>query len=328
MRDSLDLLALATATAVTFLLSGMEAGVFALSRFRIRRLARQGQVGAARLQRYLDHPESFLWMILVGHSLGTFAVVALVMRRLQPLQDARPVVFTTVLVAVLLGLHLFADLLPKVLFRRFPNQLTLLGVIPFGALHFLLSPVVAATEFASRHLLRATGGQAFTGRLFGSRAELRQVIEESSQSLSREEVAMINRILDLQSRRVRDVMTPIGRAACLTDRQSVADLLTLARERRVASVPLWKETTRQRRIHGVVVLADTLFDAAITPERPLASLVRPAVFVDEGMPLEDALRTLRRARQGLAIVLDPSRRETGVITVNDILRAMFGEVGV
>lgn len=328
MKESLDLLALGLATAIAFLLSGMEAGVFALSRFRIRRLARQGESGAARLQRYLDHPESFLWTILVGHSLATFAVVALTMRRLQPLLEARPFLFMVALVAVLLAFHLFADLLPKILFRRFPNRLTLLGIIPFRTLHVVLSPVVGATERVSRHLLRLTGGQAFTGRLFGSRAELRQVIEESAHSLSREELVMINRILDLQNLRVRDVMTPIQRAACLGDGQSVAELLALVRQRRVSSVPLWKESQGRRRIHGVIALDDALFDPAMTPDRPLSSLVRPAVFVDEGMRLEDALRTLRRGRQRLAVVLNASRREAGVVTLNDILRAMFGEVGI
>lgn len=328
MKDWIDILALGGAAAVAFLLSGMEAGVFALSRFRVRRLARQGQRGATHLQRFLNHPESFLWTILVGHALATFAVVALATRRLQPLLDARPLVFTSVLVAILLAFHLFADLLPKVLFRRFPTRLTLAGILPFRALHMVLSPVVGLTERASRHLLRLTGGQAFTGRLFGSRAELRQVIEESAQSLSKEEVVMINRILDLQNLRVRDVMTPIARAASLGDGQSVGDLLALVRKRRVSCVPLWKEERRSRRIHGVVALADVLFDPEVTPDRPLASLVRPAVFVHDGMRLEDALRTLQRARQRLAVVLDGSRREAGVVTLNDILRAMFGEVGV
>lgn len=328
MIPATDIAILAVATAITFLLSGMEAGGLAISRFRIRRLARQGHRRAAVLHHLLDRPENFLWTILVGHTLAVFAIVFLVMRRIEGIQGTRPLGFIGIIAAVLLGLYLFADLLPKVLFRRFPNRLSLLGVVPFRALHFLLSPAVATTEWASRHLLRVSGGRAYTGRLFGSRAELRQVIEDSAQSLSREEVSMINRILDLQNLRVRDVMTPIDRAATLHDHQTVHDLLALARSRRVSYVPLWKQAGSKRRVQGVVALSDALHEVPPETNPPLTTLLRPAVFVDEGMRLEDALKVLQRSRQRLAVVLNAPQRETGVITLNDILRAMFGEVGV
>ncbi len=328
MNTWIDISVVAAASAVAFLLSGMEAGVFALSRFRIRRLARQGDPRAARLQRYLDHPENFLWTILVGHTLAAFVVVALITRHFQKHLAASPIAFTATVVGALLVFYVFADLLPKVLFRRFPNRFSLLCVVPFRALHVLLAPAVEAAEWGSLHLLRLTGGQAFTGRLFASRAEFRQVIEETAQSLSREELVMINRILDLQNIRVRDVMTPIDRAACLDGHRSVKDLLELARLRHVSNVPLWNTGPSGRRIHGVVSIADALFDPSVTTDRSLASLVRPAIFVDEGMRLEDALKVMQRGRLRLAVVLNAPRREIGIVTLNDILRAMFGEVGV
>src|SRR3954451_20563414 len=64
--------------AFSFFFSGMEAGVFALSRVRIRRLVRAGSVNAKRLNRYLDEPEEFLWTILAGNTLANFAVASLV----------------------------------------------------------------------------------------------------------------------------------------------------------------------------------------------------------------------------------------------------------
>lgn len=328
MKEWIDIAVLGVALGVAFLLSGMEAGVFALSRFRIRRLARHGNRRAARLQRYLEDPESFLWTILVGNTLAALVVVTLCALRLERWLAPRSGWFMPAIVGVLLVLYLFADLLPKLLFRRFPNRLSLVGVAPFRILHVLLAPVVGLTEQVSRAVLRLTGGRAFTGRLFGSRAEFRQVIEESAQALSREEVAMINRILDLQNRRVRDVMTPMERAASLETWRTVADLLALVRERPVSHVPLWQGSGAGRRVLGVVALGDVLHTADMPETRVLGSLVRPTLFVDDGARLEDALRTMQRGRQRLAVVLDAQRREVGVITLNDILRAMFGEVRV
>lgn len=327
MTEGLLIAFLLLALGVAFLLSGIEAGVFALSRFRIRRLARQGDQRAAMLQQFLDHPESFLWTILVGNTLAAGLVVAIGTLALGRWLGSSAA-YAGAILAMLLVLFVFADLLPKLLFRRFPNRLCLLAVGPFRVLRALLSPMVGTTEWVSRRLLRLTGGQAFTGRLFGSRAELRQVIEESSASLSREELVMINRILDLQNLRVRDVMTPIERAVSLEASHTVDQLLGVVRERRVSYVPLWKDIGRGRRILGVVSVGGLLFDGEPELAQPLESLVQPAVFVDETTRLEDAVRQLQRGRQRLAVVLDSRRREVGVITLNDILRTMFGEVRV
>lgn len=316
------------ALAVAFLLSGMEAGVFALSRFRIRRLAREGGHRAARLQGFLDHPENFLWTILIGNTLATFTVVTTAALELRAWLGRSPVWFMGMMVAVLLMLYVFADLLPKLVFRRFPNRLCLVVVPLFRLLHVVLAPAVGATEWISGRLLRWTGGRAFTGRLFGSRAELRQAIEESAHSLSREEVAMINRILDLQNLRVRDLMTGMAKATTLPADGSVGDLLAVVRERRVSSVPLWKGRGRDRRVLGVVAVASLIYEAGHEDSDPLEALVQPALFVEMDAPLETALRAMQRGRQRFAVVLDRRRREVGVITLNDILGSMFGEVRV
>ena len=322
----LILLVAVVAVAVAFLLSGMEAGVLALSRFRIRRMARGGDRRAARLQDYLEHPESFLWTILVGNTLATLATVTVVALHLAEWFESRPMVLMALIGGLLLFLYVFADLLPKILFRRFPNRLCLLGVAPFRVLRAVLEPLVSLTEWVSRRLLRLTRGQAFTGRLFGSRAEFRHVIEESAQSLSREELVMINRILDLQNLRVRDVMTPMDRAVTCDAELAVAQYAGRMRERAVSYTPVWNTRTTPRRILGVVPLNSILLGETPPDGRPLSALVQPALFVDDSTRLEDALRLMQRSRQRLAVVLNAKRVEIGVVTLNDILTAMFGEV--
>ncbi len=317
---------IALAVAVSTLLSGMEAGVFALSRFRIRRLARQGDARAIRLQRYLDQPENFLWTILIGNTLAAWVVISTVTIHVEEWLGDRPVLFLGGMGVVLFLFYAFADLIPKLVFRRYPNRLCLMGVVPFTVLHTVLSPLVSAVEGVSSILLHLRGGRAMGVRLLGSRAELRHVIQESSSSLTREELVMINRILDLQGLRVRDVMTPIDQAVTLDASQTVGELLDVVRERNVSYVPLWKYSGPQRRVLGVVTVSSIIFEENLPPSTPLDSLVQPALFLDESTRLEDALRQMQRARHRLAIVLNPARRETGVVTLNDILRAMFGEV--
>src|SRR5579859_4747446 len=188
---------------LSFIMSGMEAGVFALSRLRIRQQTRAGLRSAGVLLEYLENPENFLWTILVGNTVANAFILGwLVVVLYNYLADRWGWFILVYAVAVFLFYALF-DLLPKMLFRMFPTRLCVLLARPFRWIRFILKPLVAAVEWASQLLLRWRGGKAFTGHLFGNREELRRVMQDSSQTLSSEERTMINRVLDLQTLTVR-----------------------------------------------------------------------------------------------------------------------------
>src|SRR5262249_15636508 len=191
--------------ALSFLLSGIEAGVLALSRFRIRQQMRAGSHRAQLLHEYLEDPEDFLWTILVGNTLANLAALAVVVVRLFDLLDGRLALFLPVFGIVVFLFYVFGDLLPKMLFLQFPNRLCLAVVVPFRFLHHGLSPLVKVLTWFSDALLRVTGRERFKGHIFGSRREVRLAIQESAQILSSEERAMVNRVLDLQDLTVRSI---------------------------------------------------------------------------------------------------------------------------
>ncbi|MGA2853629.1 MAG: DUF21 domain-containing protein [Verrucomicrobiota bacterium] len=158
---------------LSFMLSGMEAGVFALSRLHVRRLARAGKPSAKLLHGFLERPESFLWTILVGNTLANFTILGFMLVKIhQWLAGDRVLIVAVYAVVVFLFYALF-DLLPKIFFRAHPTQLCLLVAPLFRMVHLMLSPLVAMVEGVSNMALRLTGGRAFTGRIFGSREEMR-----------------------------------------------------------------------------------------------------------------------------------------------------------
>jgi CBS domain containing-hemolysin-like protein len=169
--------------------------VFALSRVRIRRLVRAGNANAKRLNRYLDEPEEFLWTILAGNTLANFGAASLVVIGTRAWMLEHPALFAGAFFAGALIFYALCELFPKMLFRLYPNRLCLLLSRPFRILHFFLRPLVAVLRWLSTGLLRWTGGQTFVGRLFGTREELRVLMQDSAQALSSEERGMINRVL-------------------------------------------------------------------------------------------------------------------------------------
>ncbi|HWX19537.1 MAG TPA: CNNM domain-containing protein [Candidatus Binatia bacterium] len=314
--------------ALSFFLSGMEAGVFALSRLRIRQQMRAGRPSAKVLLDFLENPENFLWTILVGNTVANFFILGWLIVILHRALGQHRVWFVVVYVVVVFLFYALFDLLPKMLFRIFPNRLCLVLARPFRFIHLALRPLGASVEWFSDLLLQWRGGKVFTGHLFGNREELRLVMQESAQGFTSEERAMINRVMDLQSLTVRQVMSPLAQAATVTAQTPVREVLALCRERKLTRLPVWDARDGQSRVIGLLNVDPMLYQADLDPARPAGDHVKPALYLEEDLRLEVALRRMQRGGQRLAIVLGRDRRELGLLSLQDVLKAIFGEVSL
>lgn len=312
---------------MSFLMSGMESGVFALSRLRLRQQMRAGNRRAHLLHRYLEDPENFLLTILVGNTLAMFAGFTLILTGLYQTLGRHPAWFWTAFAALAFVFYAFCDLLPKMLFRQFPTRLCVALVVPFRFIHLALSPLVWLMTWIANSLLKWTGGRSFTGHVFGTRGELRLAMHES-QNLTSEERAMINRVLDLQNLTVSSVTVPLSKVVGVDYGSSASEMLRLCRDHGFTRLPVWRAERSGHRIVGLVSLRNALYAPDFDSSRPVSEYVQPAVYLREDLRLEEALRRLQRRGQRLAIVLGFDGREVGIISVQDILQAVFGELSL
>jgi len=323
-HDALIIFLVSLCMALSFLLSGMESGVLALSRLRVRQLMRAGDQRASVLHGYLENSENFLWTILVGNTLANFVVFSLSAIKLHEWLSGQPLWWTLSFVAAVFIFYILCELLPKTLFQLYPNRLTLILARPFRFVHLALAPFVAIVAWCSRGLLRWTGGKTFTGRLFGNREELRFVMQESAPDLSTEEKTMINRVLDLQSLRVRQATIPLADAVTANTHTPMTEVLELCRARNLTRVPVLNPQTR--RVVGVLDLENLVYLNDFDLKKIAGDYLQPALFLNEDLRLEDALRRMQRSGHRLGIVLGRDHREAGIISLQDILKIIFGEV--
>ena len=312
--------------AIAALCAGMEAGIFTLGRWRIAQQMRAGQRSAARLYSYLQKTENFLWTILVGNTLAFFFAMWIVAVALIREFPGRPLLYWASFLGAAFVFYALCDLLPKMVFRKFPNRLCLVMSAPFGVLHILLFPIVALVESLANLLLRWTGGQIFRGHVFSSRNELRLLMEDTSESLTSEERGMIARVFDLQNISVRQIAIPFARFPTLNANDLIGDALARFRETTANIIPVWNPDPRQRRIGGFVEARRIIFREGLQQSEKLGEYLSPALYIDEDSPVHDALRRMQRTGQRMAVVLSRERREIGLITLEEILKVIFGEV--
>src|SRR5881398_469181 len=101
---------------------------------------RAGRGSARLLHDYLENPENFLWTILVGNTVANFIILGWLVKILHQALGHHHVWFAIVFAVIVFLFYTFFDLLPKMLFRIFPNRLGMLLARPFGFIHFVLRP--------------------------------------------------------------------------------------------------------------------------------------------------------------------------------------------
>jgi CBS domain containing-hemolysin-like protein len=318
--------ALVLCLILSFVLSGMEAGVFALNRLRVRQLARAGNGQAQLLHGFLEKPERFLWTIFVGNTLVNFIIFGWFVTKLYEWFAGRTGWIAILFIAFVFLFYSFSDLLPKMLFRAYPNRLCLASANVLRFLYLALSPLVFAVEGISKMALSVRRSQAFTGRLFGNREEMRAVMSEAAQALTTEEHVMVNRVLDLQHFTVAKITVPLAKIFSADVRTPVRDTVLLAREKKLSRLPVWETRDGKKRIAGMLDVGALLFDQHLDLKKTAGEYMSPALFLNDDTRLEVALRRMQRAGQRLAVVLARDGREEGVVALVDILKLMFGEV--
>jgi len=310
--------------AVSFLCAGMEAGVFALGRWRIAQQMREGKQRAARLYAYLQNTENFLWTILVGNTLAAFGALWIAGVGLIN-KVPNPSGFWPAFVAVLFLFFVFCDLLPKMLFRAFPNRLCLLLSAPFRFLHLVLSPIVGLIERLAGLLLRWTGGKIFRGHVFSNRNELRLLMQENSEALTSEEKGMINRVFDLHNISVRQIALPFAQFPSVNLTASISESIEKFRNSSMNILPVWRNE-KTRRIAGFLNLKKILYLSPIPQEELVEKYLLPPLYIDEDVRVQEALRRMQRLGYRIAVIISRDQREIGIITLEEILKVIFGEV--
>ena len=173
-------------------------------------------------------------------------------------------------------------------------------------------------------ILRVCGGPRVDTRQFVSREELKALLqlEPGEVSVSTQEAEMIDKIFDLGDTTVRAVMVPVVDVVMLPESASVAEAIALVRQRGFSRIPIYAQ--RETNVVGVVTAMDLLRRA--DQVRGVAELRRQPTFVPETKRIDDLLREMQKGRNQLAVVVDEYGSATGIVTLEDIVEEIVGEI--
>ncbi len=302
-----------------------ETALMSLNRYRLRHQARSGHRGARVAEWLLQRPDRLIGLILLGNNAVNLAAATLVtILALRLGGEGAIVVATTILTFVVL---IFCDIAPKTIAALNPNRIALPAALVYYPLLKVAYPVVWLLNLFANALLRLLGvrpDQIASHSL--SAEELRTVVAEAGVMVPRRHQQMLLSILDLDAITVDDIMVPRQEIVGLDLDRSWEENLAVIQTSEHNRLPVYREYIDN--IIGVTRIRDLLPELARgeLTQALLLERIREPYFVPEGTPLNKQLLNFQQHRRRSAFVVDEYGDVQGLITTQDIVNELVGEL--
>ena len=320
-----------------------EIALITVKRHRLAQLVGEGSRGAQIAQRLTRDPSRFLATIQIaitflGFLASAVGAVALSgglaeLIALVPFlaESAGSIAFVLITLLVALASIVIGELVPKTLALTFAERFAIIVARPIGWLDAGMRPVVWFVSSLSNVLVRALGGRDTPQAGYLSTEELKMLVETGTQEggIEEDEKEMIHGVIELAEKKVHEVMVPrIGiRAVEVND--SLDDVLDVIVRAGHSRLPVYAESLDN--IVGILYAKDLLpllkrNGEGPSPRVDLRSLARPPVYVPETKAVDELLHEMQVAKRHIAIVVDEYGGTAGLITLEDVVEEIVGEI--
>jgi putative hemolysin len=309
--------------------SASETALTALGDLKTRQLVEAGGRRARLLRVWVEHPERVLSAVLVTNTLlniGGGVLAGEIAASMAAAHGFSPAKALGVATAIATTVVLFAgEVVPKTLAKRHPVRFAL-ALAPFvGAVSWVLWPVSMGLVRATHGLMRLFGGGKVAPGPAVTSEEIEYIIEMGTREGVLDEVKeeLLNSVLEFADRVVKEIMVPRTRMVAL-DRDAPRDeIVRVVTENPYSRMPVYEGSADN--IVGILMVRDIVLEVAPQPI-PWDRVLKPAFFVPEQMKVSRLLKEMQRRKTHLAVVVDEFGGTSGVVTLEDVLEEIVGEI--
>ncbi len=319
--------------ALSAFFSGSETALTSMTKLRVKRLFGEDGGHYARLELWLQNPRRYLTTILIGNNVVNVAAAILasaLTEKLLLMVDVGHVdAFASGLAfcVVTFLLLTFGEIIPKNYCKEHAPMIAQNAIRPLDVLYRFLRPFVVVFVGISNFVIRITGGAAIHEVPVLTEDEIRHLIEVSEREgvIEEDEREMIHSIIDFGDTFVQQVMVPrVDIHGLDIETDGVEDARKMAVETGHSRLPVFKHDLDE--IIGVLYAKDLLLTNGDKEKKELKDLVRPSMYVPKGKRVSDLLQAFRQDRTHMAIVVDEYGCTAGLVTIEDVLEEIVGDI--
>ena len=302
-----------------------ETALLSVSKIRIRTLVEEGNKRAKLVERLIDDTDSLLSTILVGNNLVNIGASSLsTVLAVEFFGDAGAGIATG---AVTLVILIFGEITPKSIATKYADSISLAIA---GTIHFfvtILKPIVVILNSVTGFIVRLFGGDRQIGPTL-TEEELKTYVTVSHEEgiIEEEEKEMIHNVFEFGDTEIKEVMTPRIHVVSISDDVTYDELLEIYKEQRFSRIPVHNSEDNDD-IIGVLNVKDLLLVDIDKENFNVRDYAREAFVVYEFNHISDAFERMRsNKKSSLAIVLDEYGVMSGIVTIEDMIEEIVGEI--
>ena len=308
--------------------SSAETALTTVNKHRLRALAEEGNRNAQRVLKLIENPAKMLSAILIGNNIVNISASALTTTVTTNVFGSKFVGASTgVLTLVVL---LFGEITPKSLATLYNEKIALIYIHVVAPLVMLLTPVIWLVDKLSGiifFILRVDRDAANNQMTEG---ELRTIVDVSVEDgvIEKEEKSMINNVVDFGDSKAKDVMVPRADMALVSVDATFDEVFEIFNEEHYSRLPVYDDN--KDTVIGIVYLKDLFFFQNQNDNKKMAfsirNIMREPFFVYEYQKTSSIMAEMRNRFVSLAIVLDEYATAVGLITIEDLIEEIVGEI--
>lgn len=302
--------------------SASETALMSISKIRLRSMVEDGVKNAEKISNMLENPNRLLSGILVGNNLVNICASSMATALAIQISPKNGVGIATVVMTVVL--LIFGEITPKTLAAQNAEKFSLMLIRPISAVVFILRPVVAVLNVVTGGLVRLLGGKQMEPGPTVTEAELKTMVDVSHEEgvLTVDKQQMINNVFDFGDAKAKDVMTPRTDMVAVPITAAYEEIINTFREERFSRLPVYEENIDD--IVGVLYLKDMAF----VPKEDfrIQNYLREVLFTYESKSTTALFNQMRTSVHPIAIVLDEYGGTSGLITMEDLVEEIVGDI--
>ncbi len=314
---TMDILGLAALLLLSGFFSSSELAYVVANKLKIELRARKNRLAAKYAYFFINNPQTFFSTILISNNIINITFASLITIFLADIYNFSEL--SILLISTLL-LLLFGELIPKYIAREFADDLILIASIPVRVVSIILAPVVKLTDSISLLLVRNNSFSEEVSEII-HRDEIHSLIDEGSEvgNVDEQDSDIIKNIIDLGDQKVYEAMTPRTDIVGVSIDAHMQDVLNTFMQSGYSKLPVFEENLDN--IKGVI----HVYDMFKNPQS-VSEIIRDVMFVPETKKSLDMLREFLDNRVSFTIIVDEFGGTAGILTVEDIIEEMFGEI--
>jgi CBS domain containing-hemolysin-like protein len=312
--------------------SGIEIAYVSANRIFLEIEKNQNNLNSKMISKITKHPSKFIISMLVGNNISLVIYGIFMGERIMDLffqnsiiddSSLRILLYQTIISTIVILLT--AEFLPKVFFQLYSNSLIKFFSIPAAFFYYLFSPITfIITKISDLVLKYFFGSESDKTNFSFSKGELGDYIEEQVDSVSNKdhldsEIQIFKNALEFSKLKARDAMVPRTEIIAMEKNCKINKLIELFSSKGISKIPIYNNNIDD--IIGYVHAFEML-----KKPKTIKNILLPIELIPETIPINEALNRLKIKQKSLAVVIDEYGGTSGILTVEDIVEELFGEI--